>query len=429
MSNFKSIHKLCKDWFRQNSKIRLHWTKCVSFFFFNVLNFYYFFIFYFIMYNLNMIWLWGEEKLYVAQPVSTHGFTTLPKLNSRTSLFPCLKLSLVPLSTGIHYSSIIIISTFINWKSKRYRNTAFFPINGKGWKDSYNGRNYAFCLESHAYFGYSGGEVFGFEGDDDVFVYINDLLVIDLGGVHPAQSASVKLDEIPGLLIGNNYRFDFFYCERHTVDSRMYSLPPLSYSLQTFISFNQNWKLRLPWSLNVLTMMPVVFATEMEWVAVAREYLPTNYHLILQSYFVWLIITALMMETCVPSRHAQHQDAILHQSNVRPNHARTLHAEPLMENAFTPTKFAPVSFNNNQMIIHSFFDSIHTLIPAKPTPVTWKQAFARQPQCVMMERLALLIPAEMECVISLPLAMMVFLALMMLAVLTGVFSSPSNGML
>lgn len=103
----------------------------------------------------------------------------------------------------------------------QYSNSNFFPIDNKGWKDKVNGHNFAFCLETHAYFGYSGGEVFNFEGDDDVFVYINDMLVIDLGGVHPAQTASVALDTIPGLEQGKNYRFDFFYCERHTVASNL----------------------------------------------------------------------------------------------------------------------------------------------------------------------------------------------------------------
>lgn len=74
--------------------------------------------------------------------------------------------------------------------------------------------NYSMTFELHTNFIYRPGMVFTFSGDDDVFVYINNALVIDLGGIHQAQTASVNLDTL-GLTAGSTYRLDFFWAERH----------------------------------------------------------------------------------------------------------------------------------------------------------------------------------------------------------------------
>ncbi len=55
-------------------------------------------------------------------------------------------------------------------------------------------RNFNFCVESHGTFSYVKGQKFQISGDDDIWVFINDKLVIDRGGVHPPASDSVLLD-------------------------------------------------------------------------------------------------------------------------------------------------------------------------------------------------------------------------------------------
>ena len=101
----------------------------------------------------------------------------------------------------------------------KYSNSSFFPIDGELFGNDGNpNHNYHFTMELHHSFTYQGGEVFNFSGDDDLWLFIDDQLVIDLGGVHSASFASVELDTL-GLEEGNNYDFDLFFAERHTTAS------------------------------------------------------------------------------------------------------------------------------------------------------------------------------------------------------------------
>lgn len=103
-----------------------------------------------------------------------------------------------------------------------YDNPAFFPIDGQGFGNEGNPHNYHFTLELHTLFNYGGGEVFKFRGDDDLFVFINRKLAIDLGGVHGPQEGVAVLDDQAaalGITPGGTYQLDFFFAERHTSES------------------------------------------------------------------------------------------------------------------------------------------------------------------------------------------------------------------
>jgi len=105
-------------------------------------------------------------------------------------------------------------------KAYVYSNSNFFPIDNQGYGNEGMPHNYGFCLELHSQFTYKSGQIFDFTGDDDVWVFINNELVIDLGGVHGPQSGSASLDSL-GLTIDKTYPFDFFFCERHQSGSNL----------------------------------------------------------------------------------------------------------------------------------------------------------------------------------------------------------------
>ncbi len=98
----------------------------------------------------------------------------------------------------------------------------FFPIEDQlfGNPGGQPDRNFHFTYEIHSTFVYDaeGAQIFKFIGDDDVYVFIDDELVIDLGGVHAAVEQYVDLNRL-GLQDGNTYKLDFFFAERHRTQS------------------------------------------------------------------------------------------------------------------------------------------------------------------------------------------------------------------
>ena len=161
---------------------------------------------------------------------STYSQTYVPGA-TQLNHFKCLRLPLKLDAAGQYYT---------------FEDGSFFPLDTATsipapYRPGNNAANFHFAMHAKAAFEYVPGLKFEFKGDDDVWIFIDKKLVLDIGGMHSAVAGTIDLDAL-GLVEGRSYQFDMFYNERHTVGSRisiqttMNLVPTLTVEFDTTLS-------------------------------------------------------------------------------------------------------------------------------------------------------------------------------------------------
>ena len=102
-----------------------------------------------------------------------------------------------------------------------YSNSAFYPIDGQLFGNEAQAHNNFFTYEIHDFISRQPGDALTFKSSDDLWVFIDGRLVVDMGGIHGLQTATISLDtlmDVDGnpvpMFPGIGYRMDIFYAHR-----------------------------------------------------------------------------------------------------------------------------------------------------------------------------------------------------------------------
>jgi fibro-slime domain-containing protein len=152
-------------------------------------------------------------------------------------------------TTGVNKEKVVPTALTLTNGAYQFSSNALFPLDNDGFVASGDelkrgAHNFGFTTEVRRWFQFDGGELLTFNGDDDVWVFINGKLALDIGGVHPVELRTIRLnangsvdckegepgagtfDALPtnckvaqrnlGLIQGKVYEIALFHAERHS---------------------------------------------------------------------------------------------------------------------------------------------------------------------------------------------------------------------
>ena len=157
----------------------------------------------------------------------------------RTEIYPDCAVQFADWYTNVDGTNVpYVVDLWLEPDAEQFvfDSSRFFPLDGVTSDEERQAdmdgtlRNFGFTTELHTAFEYQGGESFTFRGDDDVFVFVNNALVVDLGGVHGPVQGNIAIDSL-GLTVGQVYNLDLFQAERNPVGS--------NFRLETTLDFTE----------------------------------------------------------------------------------------------------------------------------------------------------------------------------------------------
>jgi fibro-slime domain-containing protein len=100
-----------------------------------------------------------------------------------------------------------------------FASDSFFPVDN--WISDKEGlaHNYSFTAVVRHRIACLPGRAISITGSGDIWVFVNNKLVIDLGGFHGAATGSVSMSAIAGLVVGQTYEAAIFYAQRKSPSS------------------------------------------------------------------------------------------------------------------------------------------------------------------------------------------------------------------
>ncbi|MEO1469693.1 MAG: fibro-slime domain-containing protein [Pseudomonadota bacterium] len=128
---------------------------------------------------------------------------------------------------GVNLSDTIALLLQEGGGVTSFADDTFFPINGRLQADDQEflgvSSNFYFTVEVEGFITIDEGDTFTASSDDDLWLFVDNQLVLDLGGAHGEVDGTVTFSAgllaALGLMSGETTRFKLFYAERNVAQA------------------------------------------------------------------------------------------------------------------------------------------------------------------------------------------------------------------